>query len=94
MVSPLTCHVLLHILDVVLQDLRLEDHGLGPSIDHLGNGIGGIVHLKTVHFVSIRCFLLAVALSTYLALNHEDDAVVAESSSRTYEQYFLILILL
>ena len=50
MVSPLTCHVLLHILYVVLQDLRLEDHGLGPGVDHFGDGISGIVHLKTVNY--------------------------------------------
>ena len=50
MVSPLTCHVLLDILDVVLQDLGLKDHGLGPGVDHLGDGISGIIHLKTVDY--------------------------------------------
>ena len=46
-VSQLTFHVLLDVLDIVLEDLRLEDHGLGPRVDHLGDGHSCIVHLKS-----------------------------------------------
>ena len=48
-VSQLTFHVLLDVLDIVLEDLRLEDHRLGPCVDHLGDGLSCIVHLKSVH---------------------------------------------
>ena len=55
-VSQLTFHVLLDVLDIVLEDLRLEDHRLAPSVDHLGDGLSCIVHLKSVHQQSLGDF--------------------------------------
>ena len=55
-VSQLTFHVLLDVLDVVLEDLRLEDHGLGPRVDHLGDGLSCIVYLKSVHQQTLGVF--------------------------------------
>ena len=55
-VSQLTFHVLLDVLDIVLEDLRLEDHRLGPSVDHLGDGLSCIVHLKSFYQQTLGVF--------------------------------------
>ena len=80
--------MLLDILDIVLQNFRLEDHGFGPRVDHLGDGLSCIVHLKSVHQQTLGDFLVN---TQHLTLNHEDNAVMTESCSRTWN-YFLVVI--